>query len=121
MKKNQQNLGLSVDNIEAKCRKKNIIVRGIKYSENEHLHSKITDFCKEVLKIEKEPQLETVRPIGMKRGENRTLLCTFITQNDVINILRKSSCLKGTGIDRDYPVGIRLRRNKLSMTRRELL
>ena len=34
-----------------------------------------------MLIVEKEPQLEMARPMGMKRGENRSLLVTFLTQN----------------------------------------
>jgi hypothetical protein len=98
-------------------------VRGLKYTEKENLQKNIKDFCSEVLLIEPELQIQTVRPLGISSGGSRPLLCTFLAQSDTMNILGKPSCLRGTGIfiDKDYPVGIRLKRNKLLMIRRELL
>uniref|UniRef100_T1I8S1 Uncharacterized protein n=1 Tax=Rhodnius prolixus TaxID=13249 RepID=T1I8S1_RHOPR len=113
----------TIDEIDFRSRRNNLIFKGIKYSSTDDMVKLIGDFCQQVLKLNINTDFFQVTPLGRGNLDDKPLLVTFLRFHDKLAILKNCKCLKNTGfvIQQDYPLNIRQRRSKLLLIRREIL
>uniref|UniRef100_A0A0A9ZC81 Uncharacterized protein n=1 Tax=Lygus hesperus TaxID=30085 RepID=A0A0A9ZC81_LYGHE len=113
---------LKMEKLDSMARRKNLVFMGLKQtSTSGDLRSLVCTFITDVLHVSPVPAFEEIIPLG--KGSNSPLLVKFERINEVFNILKHTSRLRGTsfGVNRDYTDGVRLSRRYLFQLRKEIL
>lgn len=112
-----------VEGVEIASRRNNLIFKGIKHSSTDDLSVKISDFCREVLKLDISVEHLYVFPLGSRDKVNKPILVSFSCIQHKLMVLNSAKILRGTGfvIHEDLPEVTRKKKTKLLLLRREIL
>uniref|UniRef100_T1I5T9 Endonuclease-reverse transcriptase n=1 Tax=Rhodnius prolixus TaxID=13249 RepID=T1I5T9_RHOPR len=109
-----------VENLE---RKNTLIFRGIEEMKGTDSEI-IKNFCHDILNVQlSDNEIEKLHKINIPNSNKSLLKVRFTNNRIVMNILKNTKKLKGTGffIDRDYTWAVRNRRRKLFQYRKAIL
>ena len=91
---------------EARCRRRNLLFKGIPENKYENCFQEARRFICEKLHIDKDMYLERAHRLGkFDRNKTRPIIVAFRDFCDTEHILNEATCLSGTnlGVSRDYP------------------
>lgn len=98
---------------------KNLIFKNITWGEENKLDLSVKEFCKDTLKMTETIEIEDARFLDNKK---KVICVEFRSKNIVQSVLKNANKLKGTKmrIEKDYPMSVRSKNNKLLAVRKEL-
>lgn len=96
-------------------RAKKLILTGLSGVDRANVRDKVNQFCKEVLKVE--PAIEATRILVANGRAGAIISVEFSSLSDVINVLSKTSLLRGTNINIDRDLTEAERKNKAILLR----
>uniref|UniRef100_T1HH99 Endonuclease-reverse transcriptase n=1 Tax=Rhodnius prolixus TaxID=13249 RepID=T1HH99_RHOPR len=123
LKEENCNLRERIDNMEMLNSKNNLIFKGIPNTEETSPQKIVKEICQKVLEVEEPVMISNTFIIGNQASKRNIIKAEFALQTTVQQIFRNVKKLKGCGISiqNDFPLVIRLRRNKLLTIRRVMM
>lgn len=111
-----------IEELEIHARRNNLVFRGLKCPPNANYASVVTEFCKEILKVNIDANFIHAYPLGSNSPQSRPIIASFYLPNDKYTILKSVKVLKKTGfsVHHDLPVMTRKKRAKLLLIKREI-